>query len=374
MSHVDDMRNTLRLKVLNGTPPKSESVPLALLHPATTFVDSLVASQKAERLSTGLPTFDAACRGGLPFPRFVVIGGAPGAGKTTFATQAAFRWAKLEGVLVACLSVDEGPEGIIARMVQLAGHDPDADLTAARSELSGLDIWLCDGGTIEEFAEEAHRRAQGRKVVLVIDSIQTVKSAQSADTDNAKARVDAVVMALKVAARSAVVLATCELSRGSYRNKAAAEQINDLASFKESGGIEYAAQTAIVLRSEAGEPDLVSVTTPKNRGARMGKPSWVMRLNRVTAEFSEVDAEELKSEAPQFERSIERAKGAIVALVAGNLDIRSKREVSRRLGRGAGGKKGFGRQTSDDALDELVERKIVVSHNGAFRLASEVSE
>lgn len=359
------------------TPPKSESVPLALLQHAVTFLDSLAAAQKAERLSTGLPTFDDACRGGLPFPRFVVIGGAPGAGKTTLATQFAFRWAKTAGVLVACLSVDEGPEGVIARMVQLAGHDPDGDLTgasAARVELAGLNIWLCDGGTIEEFAAEAQRRAEGRKVVLIVDSIQTVSSARSSESDNAKARVDAVVAALKLAARSALVLATCELSRGSYRSKSAADQINDLAAFKESGGIEYAAQTAIVLRSEPGESDLVAVTTPKNRGARMGKPSWVMRLDRVTAAFTEVDAAELKAQAPQEERSVDRARRAILLALAADRDIRSQNELARRFTKGPGRQSGFGRQTILNALADLEERRLVTMHTGSYRLSSEVQQ
>ena len=133
---------------------------------------------------------------------------------------------------------------------------------------------LVDGddlaGSVERIAELLAVRAAGKPAVLVVDSLQTVRAIGTDTAGSPRERVDAVVRALKSMRdrHGFLVVATCELARGAYRSKALAEQINDLAAFKESGGIEYAAQTALVLRSVPDEPALVDVAVPKNRAYR----------------------------------------------------------------------------------------------------------
>lgn len=308
------------------------------------------------RFATGLPTLDKACRGGIPAPRFVVLGGAPGAGKTSLAVYLAARWAR-EGHHVGILAVDEGPEGIIMRLAQMDGlsagkldaGDRDEWANAAR-RMAGKRILVADaddrGATVEGVALRLAKRAQGRPAVLIVDSIQNVRSTFSSDADDPRARVDIVVKALKAAtmAHGFVTLATCELARGSYRSKDSAEQVNDLAAFKESGGIEYAAQTALVLRSVAGSSGLVDVTIPKNR-ALMCEP-FRLSLNRETVTYREVEAPEpeeretVTSEA-KFAAAVER-----VFAVIGTAGGATKREV-RQLA-------GMKNDTADAALEHLL--------------------
>jgi hypothetical protein len=63
-----------------------------------------------------------------------------------------------------------------------------------------------------------------------------------------------------------IVVATSELSRGAYRSRDAGDRIEDMAAAKESGSIEYMAQTLLVLRPVADRTGEVDVAIPKNRG------------------------------------------------------------------------------------------------------------
>jgi hypothetical protein len=104
--------------------------------------------------------------------------------------------------------------------------------------------------------------------VLVIDSAQTARVERIDYATDMRTRVGLVVAAAKRAAHTHnfLVLLTSELARGAYRSQASADETNPLAAFKETGAIEYAAETAIVLRNTPGGEGLIDVTIAKNRG------------------------------------------------------------------------------------------------------------
>jgi KaiC/GvpD/RAD55 family RecA-like ATPase len=255
------------------------------------------------RLTTGFPTFDAACRGGLPMQRVIVVGGAPGAAKTTTAAQWALRWAT-QGVPVAFLAADEEAGGILVRWGQACGLTLDdleegSDATKAKlaAELDGLPLDLVDSEdaddaiTIERVSTElAAKRGTGHASVLIVDSIQMAKAIGTESIDSPRERIDAVVKALKRAAKrdGHLVIVTSELARGAYRDN---NEINPLAAFKESGSIEYGVGTALVLRTVDGEPSLIDVAIPKNRIGRSAdaKRPFRMRLDFAHATLTEVD-------------------------------------------------------------------------------------
>ena len=251
------------------------------------------------RIVTGFATLDAALRGGVPLGRVGIVGGAPGAGKTTLVLDVARR-AALSGVPVAVVAADEHAPGLLVRLGQAFGFERDvleAGDRDVRSELAkaldGLPFLLVDPASrdgepiaIGEVAEELVRRFGGPGL-LAVDSIQTVRPASMGD-ESPRGRVDAVVGELKRAAcqHGHFVFATTELARGAYRSRNAADRIDDLAAFKESGGIEYGCDFAMVLRSVKDEVDLIDVTIAKNRVGR--RPPFRLRLDHARATFAEV--------------------------------------------------------------------------------------
>src|SRR6185369_2841454 len=102
-----------------------------------------------------------------------------------------------------------------------------------------------DERTIEETAEELvdlGSRQKSRGLVLVADSLQTIRTSSASDASTPKERMDAVTKSLKQIARrtGALVIVTSELAHSAYRSQKANERTAPMAAFKESGAIEYA--------------------------------------------------------------------------------------------------------------------------------------
>lgn len=231
------------------------------------------------QLRTGLATLDTATRGGLRTGKVVFVGGAPGACKTAMVVQLAVRWAGLN-IPVSFIAADEEADAIAIRIGQMGGlvrehleagtsHAIEAASSRASDELAALELvdGEDEGAYIEDVAASLRKRAGDGPAVLVVDSLQTAAIRAKIGRESRREEIDAVVGALKAAAKrhGLLVVATTELARGSYRSKNTAEQIDDLAAAKESGGIEYAASLLLVLRSVAGTPNRVDVAMPKNR-------------------------------------------------------------------------------------------------------------
>jgi KaiC/GvpD/RAD55 family RecA-like ATPase len=265
------------------------------------------------QIPTGMRTLDRLTRGGPRVGKLVLLGGAPGACKTALATQLACTWA-LAGVPVTFLAFDEEADAVAIRIGQAGGqarehleagvaHAVRAAAARAAGPLAALELvdGEDDGATIEDAAEALRARAGAGPAVLVVDSLQTA-AIRTRAKESRREEIDARVGALKSAAKSGLlVVATTELARGSYRSKNSAEQIDDLAAAKESGGIEYAASMLLVLRSVPGTPDLVDVTVPKNRLGPERAP-WRFRLDFDRATVAEVDRPEEVTPAQHFEQ------------------------------------------------------------------------
>ncbi len=283
-----------------------------LLHPPTKWltlaeqVQGLVGF--GERLATGVETLDKALRGGIPARAVVTVGGAPGAGKTTWAVQQAVQWAA-RGVHVAIYAADEAATGLLVRVGQQLGFDRDlierADPTALKpleERLARLpNLLLVDAdeqaATIEDVSAELERRAAGSPSVLVVDSMQTARVVGGDECDGPRARIDLVINVVKHEAKTRkhriwVTSASSRVVPTAKRNNPQSAP-DDLAAFKESGGIEYGVALALVMRSVPGDDaqkqGLVDVAIPKNR---IGTQKTPFRLEQSfkTATFREVDA------------------------------------------------------------------------------------
>lgn len=308
---------------------------------------ALALGERMTRLATGFPTLDRATRGGFPVGKTAVIGGAPGAGKTTTAVQLAFRWL-CAGVHVGILAADEDANGLLVRFGQLAGLDRAKIEEGDPATVAKLSAWCRsvplllwdqdeDRVTLEEASAELRTVADGTPSVIVADSIQKVRTAHSTEAKDLRQRIDVVVSALQACAKvdRHLVIATSELARGAYRNRDQAEATNPLAAFKESGGIEYGFGAALVMRNRPGTNDLVEVTVAKNRfgGER---PDLLLRLNFDRAQVTEdtlLPAKSLDPLAPYKTRLLEAAtrlagspvsKTALAEMVAGRGTLKLK--------------------------------------------------
>jgi hypothetical protein len=205
--------------------------------------------------------------------------------------------------------------------------------------------------------------------VLVVDSLQTAPALGTAEATSPRERVDAVVAACKrVAARGALVLATCELARGAYRSRDAKERIDDLAAFKESGGIEYGATCALVLRSVPETPDLIDATFAKNRVGT--KLDFRLRLDRARARVAEEMIPATPAETAEHDPRERAAQAAheqlcrrVLAVVRGHPGaLTSRNEIARKAGKSRRG-------AVLEAIRDLMDAGRLVVVGGAFRVA-----
>lgn len=252
-------------------------------------------------MPTGVRTFDEATRGGPLSGRLGVFGGAPGAGKTSFVMQLA-RHFFLAGHAVAFVAADEEADGLAIRWGQQEGlsrdaleHGDAAARTALADAVRADRLLLVDQDEEDATLEDAINSlrplalATGRPGVLVVDSLQTVNTAARGDFESARARVDCTMSVLKRAAKvdGFLVLATSELARSAYRG-GRDSPTSGLASFKESGSIEYGAGFALTMVNAPGEAFLIDVAFEKNRLGQKLQFRLVMDPGRAT--LNEVEA------------------------------------------------------------------------------------
>lgn len=283
------------------------------------------------RFKTGMPTIDAATRGGMPARKVGAIGGAPGAGKTAILVQWGFQWLSL-GVCVGFLAADEDADAILIRFGQLAGLSRDKLEAGDPAERERLATWAEnaplelydgdeDGTTIATVSADLRDRASGAPSVLLVDSMQTARTSEAAPKGgDARARINIAIRELKTAAKvdGHLVFATSELSKAAYRNRDQAENVNALSAFKESGDIEYGVAFAMVLTSRPGTSEIVDAVIVKNRLGSQ-KPEFMLRLDHARAAVMETTAAAVATIDPLF------------TLKASILDVVQQRPLSRNF-------------------------------------------
>jgi replicative DNA helicase len=312
------------------------------------------------RLATGFATLDESCRGGFRFGTLVGVGGAPGAGKTAMVVQWGHRWA-LAGVPVAMVCSDEGIDDVAMRLALHEGLDPGKLEERDSKEWDALEERLAllptlhlldadEGHTLGTAAAHLASAHPGKPGVIIGDSTQTL--AGTLGDDDRRARVDRVLQVAKAIARTgALVVLTSELARGAYRSKATAENVEPLAAFKESGGIEYACQTALVLRSLPKGDGVVAVDVPKNRGGL--KKGFSIEIDASTR-VRECRAPEEASEGEATSRNVakvERDAIDVLRIVAAHPGI-GARELRAKI---AGAGLGIGKDRLDAAAARLID-------------------
>jgi replicative DNA helicase len=228
-----------------------------------------------QHVATGWRRLDGALGGGLALPSLNLLGAAPKSGKSTWAQIVAERHVDAGG-FVYYLDLENGRRRFLRRMLcrraGLGGRQVAAALRAQRAGLfdtwaeaarwSEAKIWvqehLSRGFLVEftpprDFAARvaaARAKAGERPLLIVVDSLQKLPM----DLGDRRAGVDAWIRLLERLRHEhdAAVLLISEIKRDQRGQYTAHE-----AAFKESGGIEYAADLAMTLTrppaDEAGE-------------------------------------------------------------------------------------------------------------------------
>lgn len=326
------------------------------------------------RLPTGFPTLDRITRGGFMAGERMIVGGAPGAGKTSLIVQIARDYAR-KGHPVAILAADENAEGLLIRWGQQDGFSREA-LEAGNetvkesfaSILESIPVDLVDadeiGAAVEDVAEKLARRSSEKTGVLFVDSLQTVRARDTGLDTNPREQINSVMRALKRAATKhrLLVIATSELSRGAYSGHA--KPIDPLAAFKESGGIEYGAAVALIIRCSPSAENIFEVYVPKNRPGGIKTWFW-LEFDTERATFREVDAPAHVPRSATSKRSTNLRDSVLAAL--SHSAVFSNRTALANAVRGQ-------KQRKLEAIAALIEEGAIVERENGLSVASQHSE
>lgn len=265
---------------------------------------------------------DRDTRGGIPRGKRVVLVGMPGGCKTMMAVFWAWLW-EAAGAFLVYLAADDSPENVAMRLGQLAGYsrddleaDDDDMRRAAAEKLAGRRIQLLDGedAWLEDAIEAVAAAPPGSQPVLIVDSLQTVRSREAQGIDSIRERISTVMAALRSPARAgAIVVAISEMARGGYRDGDRSREVSALAAAKESGSIEYGADLLLGLRMVKDEVGQFEVEIAKNRLGRVppADERIRLRLDFTSASLSEIAAPDPEAPGRKREHKLSRAKDAV---------------------------------------------------------------
>jgi hypothetical protein len=225
----------------------------------------------------------------------VTLGGAPATGKTMLLTQIGAACAK-NGHEVRHFAIDEEPVSIAQRLAQQCG----ATQEAAEAGNGTIDATIDNNYRIfgpKNFdyldqVDWAWETVDGSRVhILLIDSLQTVRTTGETGYTTRKDRVDLNLLWLRQYASKlprTIVICTSELRRGAYSSKQDEGDINLISAAKESGNIEYHSSLFLVLQQgELGRDDIVFTLAKARRNGECGR--WHERLNFERCLFADVE-------------------------------------------------------------------------------------
>lgn len=216
--------------------------------------------------------------GGFAPGELVMLGARPGAGKTVFGTQIAWHAAKVLQRSTLLISLEMPPEALAARVA------------AQQTSLSAADIRLgkVDANIIRRFADDSRRVpiriaagantvgrirelmdliAQERRPVqfLVIDYLQYLRAGDAGK--DRRFEVEEVVRDLAELAKGMHIPVLCLSSLRRVEAKDGIEKPPTLSSFRETGEIEHAASTCLLLYRS---PDRTYLNIAKGRNCHLG--------------------------------------------------------------------------------------------------------
>lgn len=259
-----------------AAPPVDLLAELRVGHHLEALGDSIDAGVR--RIATGWPRLDAALGGGFAFPSLNILGAAPKSGKSTWAQHVA-RHHLAEGGAVLYVDLENGRRRylrqLLCRKAELGGAAVEAAMNAERSGVfsdraaasrwQAAKAWVRDDLPLLfvsfkpladwEATIRAVRAAAGEAPLLVVvDSLQKLPG----DLAERRAVVDAWIRLFEALRHDldVIFLVVSEIKRSQGGAYVASES-----AFKESGGIEYAADLAMTMTRPTADEDEAPVST-----------------------------------------------------------------------------------------------------------------
>lgn len=267
------------------------------------------------------PRMATALGGGL-WPGCHVLTGGTGSGKSQLALQLALQAAQ-DGIPTRYVALELDALGLVARLLCMmagdgagvwwsslyTGRNDRGDLLkghklgelhrAYGAELAALPLYLSTdqgahgwsydaiGPTVEQL-RAAHPEAAARPVLLVVDFLQLLASPDGAPGEDVRERIGKAAYQARNAAReqNAAILLLSSTARNNYEATApdltpdgvpGVSAAGLVGMGKESGEIEYAADSALVLCRAPGDPDAVWLAVAK---LRAGRAKWLRLVER----------------------------------------------------------------------------------------------
>jgi replicative DNA helicase len=232
----------------------------------------------------------------------LLVGGAPGAGKTAFTMQAVCDALRLTPTLRALVCNVEMPPGVLLdrQLARLAGIDAEL---VRRRRLGAEHGARLDAGlaTLESFAERlaflrppfdlaniaAAADAHGAGLLLLDYAQRIQPPGEHGDRRNTvNALMDYLRQFADAGVAVLVVAAVGRTKDAKGRTSYAADALN-LASFRESSELEFGADDAFILAPDAKDAELVTLRHLKSRhGSTQDLP---LRFDKARQEFKPVD-------------------------------------------------------------------------------------
>ncbi len=274
-------------------------------------IDDTVAelSEDAAGYPTGFCRLDATI-GGLK-PGLFIIAGPPSAGKTTYVKQLADQVAEKTDAAVPVLFFAYEQSAYDLRVKSLARLSGiDNEQIKSGKVINRLDDSICQYKAIGRNmkiieADQRHtvdairlivqqeRHRTGKPPIVIIDYLQIMPSGPAGQDQDRRVQIDTMISEFRRVARDtrASVVLVSNMARAEYKDA-------KMTAFKESGGIEYSADVAAVMKvdSDTAKERTVSLVILKNRNGRRRKVDMTYQPAIDTfketgdAEFSYLDS------------------------------------------------------------------------------------
>lgn len=271
--------------------------------------ERIIDAEAGARIPTGFASIDYLLGGGLTPGDYMLVGGTPGSGKTSWLLNVVLH-AIRNGHRAAVLEGEMGPEEVLGRLAAINDGEPvrshmEGKLYGTKTTPFFAELKRDDRFSLDKIGDRNPRALIGSVVkaivsrkarLIVVDYLQVFRERSARISEyEAVSNLSLELRGLALKHDVAIVAAS-SLNRGSVGTEAGP----GLHSFRGSGQLEHDCSVGIILREpyerEEGDSRLVAATVVKNRRG----PSDVkvmLRFDLPTQRFAELDRREIPAPA-----------------------------------------------------------------------------